>query len=182
MLSSSPPLHNHSSVIVPPFSVAKRTRIVTKSRVHPSKNPPVVTTLPRACLPADLGKCIAQDIELLQQVGWRRFVQLQRPKQDLGSLNFQHPAKRLLRHYKHRGAPAKFATPPWSPERVQAAMDRGAHRSCEEHLEFLQEEFGDMIRKDQWVILPYSMVKDLPGICLSPHGCVPQRGTTLSHV
>ena len=32
-----------------------------------------------------------------------------------------------------------------------------------------------MINKGQWVILPYDKVKDLPGLRLSPPGCVPQR-------
>ena len=129
----------------------------------------------KATLPTDLGKCIAHDVDLLQQVGWRRFVQLKRPKQDIGSLDFHHPARRLLQHYKTRGAPVKFTTAPWSPNRIQTAMDRGAHRSCSQYLDFLQEEFVDMIKKDQWVILPYSVVKSLPGLRISPPGCVPQR-------
>ena len=32
-----------------------------------------------------------------------------------------------------------------------------------------------MINKQQWVILPASEVMDLPGLRLSPPGCVPQR-------
>jgi hypothetical protein len=52
---------------------------------------------------------------------------------------------------------------------------RGAHKSCFEHLSFLQEEFVEMIEKQQWVILPYEVAKNLPGLRLSPPGCIPQR-------
>ena len=32
-----------------------------------------------------------------------------------------------------------------------------------------------MIRKDQWVILPFSTAQQLPNLCISPPGVVPQR-------
>ena len=44
------------------------------------------------------------------------------------------------------------------------------------HLDFLYEEFEDMINKGQWLILPASTVKDWPGLRYSPPGVVPQRG------
>jgi len=44
-----------------------------------------------------------------------------------------------------------------------------------EHLEFLHEEFVDMIAKSQWVVLPAEAVADLPGLRISPPGVVPQR-------
>ena len=66
-------------------------------------------------------------------------------------------------------------TAAWSRDRVSAALERGAHRSCREHLEFLHEEFTDMIAKSQWVVLPADAVADLPGLRVSPPGVVPQR-------
>jgi hypothetical protein len=45
-----------------------------------------------------------------------------------------------------------------------------------EYIDFLHEEFIDMINKQQWIILPYSEAKELPGLRLSPPGVVPQRG------
>ena len=44
------------------------------------------------------------------------------------------------------------------------------------HLDFLYEEFEDMINKGQWLILPASAVKEWPGLRYSPPGVVPQRG------
>ena len=94
---------------------------------------------------------------------------------DFAKLDFDHPARRLLKNYKNRGVPVKLATEPWSQDRLRQALLRGPHKSCFEYRDFLQEEFVDMIQKQQWVMLPYSAVKDLPGLRLSPPGCVPQR-------
>ena len=41
--------------------------------------------------------------------------------------------------------------------------------------EFLEEEFKDMIAKGQWMVLPFEVVKDMPGLGLSPPGVIPQR-------
>ena len=56
---------------------------------------------------------------------------------------------------------------------MSAALARGAHRSCMEHLDFLHEEFVDMIAKSQWVVLPADALADLPGLRISPQGVVP---------
>jgi hypothetical protein len=108
-------------------------------------------------------------------MGWRDFVKFKRKRGDIGPLNFDHPAVRLLKQYKHNGVPVKLHTKPWTTARNHQALHRGPHRSCFDHLTFLQEEFIEMIQKDQWVILPYDVVKDFPGLRLSPPGCIPQR-------
>ena len=58
-----------------------------------------------------------------------------------------HPLRRLLKMYKHQGVPVKFSTPRWSRNKVIAAFQRGAHKSCHNHRDFLNEEFVDMIHK-----------------------------------
>ena len=126
-------------------------------------------------LPMDLGKLIEEDTNALKELGWKKFVQLKRGKGDLGPLNFDHPATRILKQYKLHGVPVKLSTQPWSRAQIQSKLHRGPHKSCHEHLEFLQEEFVDMINKKQWVILPYTVAQDLPGLRLSPPGVVPQR-------
>lgn len=78
-----------------------------------------------------------------------------------------------LQYWKH-GVPVKFQTKAWNKERIDEALKRGSHRSCLEYLDFLKEEFTNMMRKGQWVILPFDDVKDLPNLCLSPPGVVPQ--------
>jgi hypothetical protein len=76
---------------------------------------------------------------------------------------------------KHRGAPVKFTTPPWTSKQIHDAISRGPHQSCNEYIGFLEEEFVDMIKKGQWVILPASVAHQLPGLRVSPPGVVPQR-------
>ena len=46
---------------------------------------------------------------------------------------------------------------------------------CMEHLKFLHKDFGDMIHKGKWVILPAADVAHLPGILILPPGFIPQR-------
>ena len=128
-------------------------------------------------VPVELGELIQRDVELLSQVGWQTFVKQRRSDGDIASLNnINHPARRLLLNYKHRGAPVKFSTAPWTPQRINQAIKRGPHRSCIEYTDFLAEEFVDMIQKGQWVILPASVAKQLSNLRISPPGVVPQRG------
>jgi len=110
-------------------------------------------------------------------MGWTAFVKHRRQRSDFASLdNINHPARRLLKFYKARGAPVKLSTAAWSRERVDEALERGPHKSCDDYHEFLGEEFADMIQKGQWVVLPAaSVVKDMPGLRISPPDVVPQR-------
>ena len=126
-------------------------------------------------LPSDLGKCIEIDSLALKKLGWKKLVQEKRKRGDIGPLEFQHPANRLIKQYQVNGVPVKLKTQPWGKKRLLQALHRGPHRSCFDHLSFLQHEFVDMINKDQWIVLPYDDVKDLPGLRLSPPGCIPQR-------
>ena len=155
--------------------------------IAPSNTPTSTPNLPNSAPPAkrlrvpapglsqDLGKCIARDVELVQKLGWNNFVRQRRGRGDLSVSNVPHPAARLLHHYKHHGAPVKLSSKNWTNSQLNRAINRGPHQSCHQHLEFLEEEFQDMINKDQWVILPFSIAKTLPGLRLSPPGVIPQR-------
>ena len=114
---------------------------------------------------------------MLKRVGWSRFVKIKRGQDDFGPLDsLPHSARHLLRSYKFRGVPVRMHSAAWSSEHLDASMARGAHQSCFDYLDFLQEEFLDMMDKGQWVVLPYSLVKSqFPSLRLSPPGVVPQR-------
>ena len=113
----------------------------------------------------------------MNKLGWKKFVLSRRRRGDFADLsNLPHPAKRLLQHYKSHGAPVKFTTKPWTKHQLKTAIERGPHQSCHEYIDFLEEEFIDMINKQQWVVLPYSIAKQLKDLRLSPPGVVPQRG------
>ena len=83
-----------------------------------------------------------------------------------------HPAQRLLKLYKHRVVPVKLSTSQWSRNKVMDALRRGGQKSCQGHIDFLNEEFLDMIRKGQWVLLPASVALELEGLRLLPPGVV----------
>jgi hypothetical protein len=54
-------------------------------------------------------------------------------------------------------------------------MARGSHASTKEHEVFLRVEMSDMVSKGFWIVIPYSQVRSLPGLRISPLGVVPQR-------
>jgi hypothetical protein len=127
-------------------------------------------------LPHKLGEYIDRDARLLRSLGWHGLVAHRRPLSNFSLLdNVPNPARCLLHHYKHRGVPVKFSTPPWTYCHVQRALAQGPHKSAHEHRAYLKEEFVDMINKGQWIVLPYSKVKHLPGLRISPPGVIPQR-------
>ena len=82
----------------------------------------------------------------------------------------EHPSRRLLRQYKHRVAPVVLASGSLTEGERQAALKQGPHRSATEHTLFIREEFSSMIEKVQWVVLPYSVAKGLPGLWPSQRG------------
>ena len=86
-----------------------------------------------------------------------------------------HPTQRLLKFYKERGTPVKIVTKVCSRDQISAALSRGAHQSCMEHIEFLYEELYHIILKGQWMVLLGEDVAHLPGLCISPPGVVPQQ-------
>ena len=133
------------------------------------------TTSSTASLSSELGEYIAKDTKLFKRLGWKKFVEMRRGEGDLGNFSFDHPAKRLLVHYKHHGAPVKFSSAQWNDKEIKQALQRGAHKSCNEHIDFIQGEFVDMIKKGQWVVLPFNTVKKFKDLRLSPPGCIPQR-------
>ena len=125
----------------------------------------------------EIGKIIRRDVEYLRREGWSAFVRSRRARDDFATLDHvEHPARRLLMLYKHRGVPVKVSTPAWSQKRCLAAIKRGPHKSCDDHIEFLEQEFIDMMKKGQWVVLPAAIAMSLPGLRISPPGIVPQRG------
>ena len=150
---------------------------------HPPSNPPKKNTKfassPLAYQSVkestELGEYVANDIVLLNELGWEAFVASKRGRGDIGLLDKPHPANRLLKHYKHHGAPVRLSTPDWTMDQLIESVKRGPHKSCNAHVDFLQEEFIDMIKKGQWVVLPFSVAKTLPGLRLSPAGAVEQR-------
>ena len=87
----------------------------------------------------------------------------------------EHLTRRLLRQYKHRGAPVVLMTGGWTEEELLAALKQGPHKSATEHAPFLREEFASMVEKGQWTVLPCSVAKQLHGLRLIPSGVKVER-------
>jgi hypothetical protein len=86
-----------------------------------------------------------------------------------------HRAAPLLTALWHHGATAAQGTANWPLAKLDDAASRGPHRSTNEHVEFMRQGFSEMVRAGQWLVLPYSSVRNLPNLRLSPTGVVPQR-------
>ncbi|KAL3811082.1 hypothetical protein ACHAXA_009030, partial [Cyclostephanos tholiformis] len=67
-----------------------------------------------------------------------------------------------------------FAPGPWTHRQVLCTLTRGLHISAHKYIKYLDKEFVYMINKGQWVILPYSAVQHLPGLCILLPGVIPQ--------
>ena len=87
--------------------------------------------------------------------------------------NIDHSAKKLLTDFKTKEFLVNFFTEPWIFKKMDAAINRGAHPSCNKSLVFLCEEFADMINKGQFVVLLAEVVKKLLWIRVSPMEAIP---------
>lgn len=137
-----------------------------------------VTSPPNAIIQEDrLGKLVLKSLRrLMGGVSFLELCVLHRGRSCLGSVHeLPHPAAAFLANLRQYGASVRRTSPNWSRNDLDAAIQRGAHRSTLAYSEFLREEFADMVEAGQWLVLPYSWVRDLPGLCLSPTGVVPQR-------
>ena len=88
----------------------------------------------------------------------------------------RHKAAPLLNRYARQGVPVLLSTEPWTLSQKDKAMERGNHPSAQAFTEFLRTEMGDMRAKGMFVVIPYSLVRKLRPLRISPLGCVPQRG------
>ena len=154
-----------------PPNTKKRTPPRRKALEPDAKRPARIPQPQQALLPNDIGKYVLRNAEEVTRLGWTEFVHQRQGHGYFASLSeVKHPESRLLRQYKHHGAPVVLMTRKWSERERQAALKRGPHRSATEHAPFLREEFASMAEKGQWAVLPYSVYKRLPGLRLSPPG------------
>ena len=124
-----------------------------------------------------LGKHIRRSTSLLRTHGWDYTVRCLRTPNDLPDniLQLPHKAARVLHYLKRKGVPCKLKTPPWTTARRDAAMKRGPHKSAIEHSSFLDEEMATMVARGQWMVLPYSVVREMDRLRVAPIGVVPQH-------
>ena len=71
--------------------------------------------------------------------------------------------------------PVNFSSQKWIRTNIKSTLPKGAHKSFNEHIDFINEEFTNMIKKRQWVILPAAMEIELEGLQFSPPVIVLKR-------
>ena len=54
----------------------------------------------------------------------------------------------------------------WAEGQRREALEMGTQKLILEHIPFLREDFALMVEKGRWVVLPYSVDKELPGLSL----------------
>jgi hypothetical protein len=74
-----------------------------------------------------------------------------------------------------RGATVVTPTAPWSLHQKLTDLARGSHQSARQHVEFLCEEFIEIIKEGHWVMLSALLLLYEKNLSLSPLGVVPQR-------
>ena len=112
----------------------KRTKPRRMTSEPAAKRPSRIPRPNQVQLPDNIGKYVARDAREVKRLGWTEFVRRQRGRGDFASLeDVKHPARGLLRQYKHRGAPVVLMSGSWTEGERQAALKRGKHRSANEH-------------------------------------------------
>ena len=125
-----------------------------------------------------LGKQVYSDDLLLQQhSSLSDFIRTRRGASNISSTlsGLHHPAHHLIRHLSHNGFPVVMTTPPWTDTQRNDAVQRGPHASSREHITFLRDELADMVERATWLVLPYSKLRHLSRLRISPMGVVPQH-------
>ena len=92
-----------------------------------------------------------------------------------GLKQLRHKAKPLLLRYANQGVPVVLSSKPWTIDQKDAVIIRGNYPSTKAFSEFIMSEMTDMRKKGMFIVLPYTSVRDLSPLQLSPLGCVPQR-------
>ena len=116
--------------------------------------------------------------ELRLAPSWRAFVKSRQGSPNLHPdiKNIPHSAAPLLEHLRKRGIPVLMKDKPWSLREKDEAVHRGPHPSAKTiYSQFFRQEMMDMCEKNYWVVLPYSQVRHLEELRISPPGVVPQK-------
>jgi hypothetical protein len=93
-----------------------------------------------------------------------------------GLNSIDHPTADLLLQWRGEGTPALTSLPPWSGDLLKDTLiERGCHRSANEHADFLREEMAEFIESRFWTVLPYHLIRDLPQLQLSPAAVKEER-------
>ena len=112
-----PALSMRTRALTTPFTNTQSTTIKERTPLQMNtsdpyaKRPTCSHRMQQAMLPNGIGKYVIRDAESVTRLGWTEFVRWRQGGGDFASLSeVNHPARRLLRQYKHCGAPVVLMT------------------------------------------------------------------------
>ena len=121
------------------ITTKKRQPLRMKTSEPDAKRPTQIPWPQKTKLPDDIGKYVVRDAEEMTRIGWTEFVCRIRGRGDFASLlEVEHPARRLLRKYKHRGAPVVLMTGERLEGERMADLKQVPYKSATEHAPFLR--------------------------------------------
>jgi hypothetical protein len=172
--SALSPQRNHSRpalALTPP----KRTRLLSR----PKPNSAPVTTVNTLNMRNDrLGKLVQNlSSEFASAASWEDFVTQFRGRSYLSPdlQDLDHPAAELLRQWRDEGVPVNSTSPPWTDDQKDLCIRRGCHQSATQHSAFLRDEMAEFIESKFWVVLPYTQVRHLQQLMLTPAAVKEER-------
>jgi hypothetical protein len=118
------------------------TTVQLRKHAAPVKSAsPVIPTVnnTRVNISDELGALISEAAHNLKHSSsWDSLVQKSMNTSDMHAkvADLPHPASHILCQYLKRGAPVTMRTLPWSRQRKDAAIERGAHLSAKQHVAF----------------------------------------------
>jgi hypothetical protein len=166
-------------MLVDPSSPSTEVESTPTTPPPPCPPPVPVPPLPAATLELlqdRLGKLVLASAAALGSCSFLNLCVCHRgPSCLTGKSTAPHPAVPILQQLRDEGACVSRAAPDWTLAQQGTAIIRAAHPSTQANSAFVQEEFADLVEAGQWLVLPYALVRHIPGLCLSPTGLVPQR-------
>lgn len=170
-----------------PEPIPRSSPTVSAPPVHPELAPVYKVPVPKASSTQEaaqtvdhaslLGEWAARNAEYLAKYGWYRLARSRRGRSEISSSvgELPHDAAGYLDFLRRLGAPVLSHAPPKTPDELQHAVDRGPHPSAIAYQDFLWGEAFEMCQRRHTMILPFSAVKHITGVQISPPGVVPQR-------
>jgi hypothetical protein len=151
-----------------------------RARLDSASPLPSTTRAVARALNDELGEHVMKATKEHLTHGWSSVIQPARNTGDLGTAGEtkqtkRHPDIQLLEHVGKHGVPVRMETEPWLQDLKDERFNRGLHKSCEGHLDFLREEMLEFVEKGCWTLLPHRLAREMKHLRVLPLGIIPQR-------
>ena len=157
-------------------SLAPRSSRPASLRPVPIETAPRKTPLPsfETNMPDELSELACKLKNDLSLISFRNVCIQRRGRCELEHMSAQeHPAAALINHLRVNGAPINLEVEN-NPAQLQAQLEFGCHSSARHEAAFFCTELADQIRARHNLVLPWSAVKDIKHLWLTPPAVIPQ--------